>query len=567
MITLVERQIDLSSADSPLVGMYQFAEDGDTLIVTPSIPFLGLSQINTAPVIHKECHFGAELEVHVKYSLDEGLTWSEDKLLSELVFPISSFKSNHVSLFEFTLIQRGNGVIFFYGIDFDSQENSLVTTQPSIPQIYQEIEDSIPYYNHDSLKWSLNVLDKVYKDGILPKFIKRGNNENWEDEDFINFWWALIYPMSLRIAMAEKFVDLLWNPNLLKEYLKQRGIVVGNTTNLIELYHLMYYFYDEVARRGSLSVLDSERPVAEGETIRGPIARLIELQNPSDLNFKFINSWEIGWFLGMSSPCGYAISDVFMNYGIAYENETFLSKDHYPLSEPAGSSILILNQPVEEKDKDILSISLTTPSVFAGIGNKEDHDLDMTGPKVPVSVHKDYVVEVYFNPLLYAGKYEVYFGCHGYDSEGNQISPWWDGSDSQDTFFNDDEYGLSFVGNKPYKLMGIIRNIDFQMPSNEPYYDGYCLQHKIIAQNLAYIEPYFGCKRSVSDSTTTWLDVYDFRVYELKDEYTFIDSITQKISKMSIANHNFSLTKEEIKKIIKNRLLPFEEANSEITFE
>lgn len=552
MINLIEAiPRDAVPGTSP-VEMYQFTENGDTLIVTPSIPFLGLTQIVNAPTVFYEEWFGATLDIYVKYSLDEGLTWSENKLISEIDFSSISFQANHVSLLEFTLVQNGDGVIYFYGIDFSA--NSIEVSSPSVPEFYKELGMKIPYYNFESLRWSLNVLQKVYQNGILPKFIERGDNENWLDEDFIDFWWALIYPMSLRIAMAQDLVDLLWRPDLLKEYLRQRGIVIGNTTNLIELCHLMYFFYDEEARRGSLSVLDLERTIAEGETIRGPIARLIDYVKGSDVFFRRINSWELGWWLQVNSPCQYQNSDYIMNDRLDYENEPFTksnSLDQYSLSQPSN---IVCNQQ---------GYAELTP------GN-EGGDLDHVGfgnldnPKITiVSPYKDYAVIADFQLI---DTTRVFFGIKGYNADDTMVEDWTynTNSNTQDTFFEDNEEGFLLPAAR-YRLFGVLRNEGFVLYAwKNKVLDGLCMEKKfILNKGVVGVMPYLQFK----NSNAAKVKVYDFKICRLEDQDIYLDSIINSESRLSLKNYNFSMTDEEIEKEVKTKLFPFEEANCEIIFE
>lgn len=580
MIQLVERQLGGAYMDDSYWPMYEMTEDGDVLIISPSIPPLGLTHWNSVPVIREEHNGSGSFELYMKYSLDEGLTWSEWNEVSLQFVSSIPFKANHVPVIEFQVIKRGEGNSYFIGLDVFSDEN-IDCEEPAIPDFYNKFNDRVSYYNFDSIRWALNVLKKVYEEGTLPKFIERGENQNWNDEDFINFWWSVIYPTALRISIAKEFTDLLWNPDMLKNYLNQRGLITGKTTNLIELFYLMTHFYEEEARRGSLSVLDYARTTQLGGIIRGPIARLIDAQDENDLSLKYINSWELGWWLGQTSPCGYQTTDNFMNYGVGYENEPFKSVDNYPVTNPYGTSIYIMNFEISSGViKKALDIFAPTgvARTYSGIGKMSSAaSLDLTKPKIPISVNKDYVIEISFAMLggnTAVDDLLVYFGVHGYDEEGNHLNAWTQGWDSQDTFFNDDGNGLvgffkytgSFTSQRRiYKLYGVIRNYYY---GEDPYcYDGFSMSKVMDSLSLAYIEPYFGCKHNTTNVTGGEIYVTDFRVYELDNADMYLGIRTNKVSKMKLKNRNFALTNSEIEKIIKTELFPFEEANCEIKFE
>jgi hypothetical protein len=73
----------------------------------------------------------------------------------------------------------------------------------------------------------VNVLEKLYKKGILPAYIERDfNSTNAADRDFIDTWRAVTHYFALYVCMARHFQFFYQDTNLLNEYLDQRGITV-----------------------------------------------------------------------------------------------------------------------------------------------------------------------------------------------------------------------------------------------------------------------------------------------------------------------------------------------------
>ena len=540
--------------DSPYVGAYLMTEEGDTLIVKPSTPILGLTNILSVPVLREEHEFpNGYFDVSFRYSLDEGLNWSESYSLSRMPGVPTGFKKNHYFSLEFSITKKGPGQSWFMGIDF---EDSLSYALPSIPDFYKQQNPlpSLPYYNHESIQWALNVLEKVYRRGIVPSFIPRGSNENWEDEDYINLWWSFLYPIALRISYTEGFSDLLWNPDLLKEYLEQKGIIVGNSSHLGELFHMMSNFYDEETRRGTFSVFDKERPVQDGVLLRGEALRLIDYQNPTDLFLGLLNYYEQGWWLGQTSVCGYINTDNYSNFRIAYENG-FHSLSAYPLTE--NHSVISI--------EDGEMIVTSSAAGFSGIGSN-----DLT-KAVPIVTSREYLVEVKFTlPTSQRVKFRV----DGYDELDNHVDFLSRDSqeggigiwriendfivqshyDSNNFVSFDSDYFTLPAGT--YTLLGIIKKAGSVFT---PSPDGLTFNLEF-RQNtsMAKIMPVF----QVYGSAT----IHDFRVSYLMRQETYLESILKKSGIILIKNNNFEYTNLEIERILTSRLLP-SEVDARIIFE
>lgn len=553
MIERTVRQIG-GYMDSPYVGAYLMTEEGDSLIVRPSTPILGLTGILSPPSLNEEHELpSGNFVVSFKYSLDEGLNWSENYFLDEISSLSIGFKENHYFSLEFTIIKMGQGQSWFMGFDF---ENSLSYTAPQIPEFYKQENPlpSLPYYNHESIQWALNVLEKVYKRGIVPSFIPRGKNTNWEDEDYINLWWSFLYPIALRISYAEGFSDLLWNPDLLKEYLEQRGIIVGNNSHLGELFHMMSNFYDEETRRGTLSVFDKARPVQDGIPLRGEALRLIDYQNPTDLFLGLLNYYEQGWWLGQTSVCGYVNTDLYGNFRIAYENG-FHSLDAYPLTE--NNSVIT----IEDGEMVVTSSS----AGFSGIGSD-----DLT-KAIPIVTSREYIIKVRFT---LPSSQRVRFRVDGYDELDNHVD--FVSADSQEggigiwaieddfivqSYYNSNNF-VSFDSDYftlpagTYTLLGIIKGASSVFA---PSPDGLTLNLEF-RQNtpMVKIMPVF----QVYGSAT----IHDFGVNYLMNQDTYLESILKKSGVILIKNNNFEYTNSEIERILTSRLLP-SEVDARIIFE
>lgn len=143
--------------------------------------------------------------------------------------------SDITGLLEFQSIQLNGNIII--------QIHDNTTTLESI---FQDLA------NNDALTAAIanNLLLKIYKSGILPKFIERG--EGVDDTDFVSFWNAICYFLAYVSAFSNEFDNILYKRKYLIEYLKQRNIAFcEHTTTFSDLQFLSKNFYDEIRKRGT----------------------------------------------------------------------------------------------------------------------------------------------------------------------------------------------------------------------------------------------------------------------------------------------------------------------------
>lgn len=477
----------------------KFTEEGDSLKITPSTPVLGSIGIMSYSVemAHER---GSSLEGFFRYSVDSGLNWSEWTILDNSNLRSIGVKENQFLCLEINFIKRGSGISYFKSIDFQFEYQ-----EPLVPSVYggMNFSKKCPYWNFTSIQWALNVLNKVYKRGTVPNFIER-------TEDYVQLWWSIIYPFALRLAWVETFTDLPWDKELLKKYLESRGLIVGKTSDLAELYYLMTHFYSEIAKRGTLSVFDTA-----DTGFRGEFLRLVDANQADECTVGVINSEEQGWILGYSSPIGYQNTDYLVNFRKGYEN-AISDLAPYPLSNP---------------DKVTLSdgkIIINSPEGFAGIGRETDF-----AKGVLVSTSCNYWVVVKFTLTQQS---QIKFGCVGYDSLGNAIP--FENVSTQNTFiegtFEPGEYlfiGEVRDGKKDYVVQMPEVAIKWDFPENK---------------DISSLMPIFHVQGTAQ--------VSDFHVQLIVDRDTYL-SITKEI--LLLLSNNSNYTEEEIRRIAENTLLPF----------
>lgn len=150
------------------------------------------------------------------------------------------------------------------------------------------------------LNWYINVLQKIYRRGLIPNYLERLNEFN-KDEDFIEFWRSIAKFFSFFVVYARKYEKFYEVESLLEEYLQQRGLSTSLNDTLTELQYLMSNFYREVLKRGSIHIIDNKYKDNSLE-VNGELLRLISYKEEDEFLFNLHKLEHFGWNLGNSSP-------------------------------------------------------------------------------------------------------------------------------------------------------------------------------------------------------------------------------------------------------------------------
>ena len=514
----------------------QFTEINDSLIVRPATPVQGISLANGFSL-----EYEGDLRFDFRYSPDGGLTWSPQMNLTNDNLQRFMYKKNHWVYFELIIVNQSTTESYFKSINFD-----LEYQQIPIPQLYKEgfnYSNFIPYYNHFCIDWTLNVLQKIYKQGIVPKYIERGSNldwykkrveegdkvilcdDRWEDEDYITFWYSLIYMQALRIWFVDVLNDMLWNPKILHNWLQSKGLILGSSIHLDELYYMMVYFYDEMFRKGTLSSFRYREilsKIFEDVSIRGEFLRLIDNNSDDENVTALIPPTDQGWIIGYSSACGYINTDYLSNFSKAWENK-LTSIEKYPLYN---------SENVEFKDGNI--IIKGGSELYSGIG------LGDPDKRVNVSPERDYYFYVRFSC---EGYYNLHAGCEVYNNRDDIVYLVDENGNENNNFVNEKLFqatdgDIVFFGE--VRSMGSMRRTEKGSP----------IDILKFPENLTIYKamPFFIAK-SVND-----IVIKDIRFGLLADKDIYISSAAELY--LLVKNNNPDYTSENLRSILDRKIIP-----------
>ncbi len=183
-----------------------------------------------------------------------------------------------------------------------------------------------------------NFMEKLYKNGIVPKYIQRGKNNsaNGEDVDYISFWTAVSYYFAWSVVYSRQFLELEDNRELLYDYLVNKGMGVNPDSNIEELQYVMRNFYDEIRKRGTVNVFKQFNAEPDDVLTNGEFLRLIGYKETDEFKYVMTSPIHFGWCIGRCSPL---YRGTGMDYQLikGYENtEDLISLDEYPLLNPSG---------------------------------------------------------------------------------------------------------------------------------------------------------------------------------------------------------------------------------------
>jgi hypothetical protein len=172
---------------------------------------------------------------------------------------------------------------------------------PFDPKIYFDNSLFKRYFDSndvDVLNWYVNVLEKLYDKGLLPNFLDRLDDFQKPD-DFLALWGSVSKFFAFYVKLARVFSRFYENDDLIRDFLKQRGLNTSPEDTLEQLQKILETYYFEMAKRGTDRITsDGVSPDPDGELLR-----LIHYQESID-EFLYLpyRKHHFGWNLGNSSP-------------------------------------------------------------------------------------------------------------------------------------------------------------------------------------------------------------------------------------------------------------------------
>lgn len=560
------------------------SEIGDVIKIISEVPIIGL--ITLQDFYDSTIGETADkyFEKKFRYSID-GINYSDWVLLTPL--NIQSVEVTPTDIFYIEYSYKRVGVDPSGTLTFTS--NSLVAEQTTIEcgNIYKDsiFAQFFPCYDIGVIRWCLNVTEKLYKPGIVAKYIERGRagNLNREDEDYLAFWRAISCLFAIIVNYARVFENFTSYSKVLKEYIKQKGLYFCNDEEIEDLLFLMKNFYSEISLRGGQGIIKRKSDIKQ---IDGELLRLICIKECNEFLFTLTEPWKLGWCIGNSSPMykgtyfqnqlikGYEktknVEDLskyplinkeyIHHYGENQESESLSESisESFSQSESYSESCLTLDY-----KEEVILIDNVPFGNIAGIG--VDKDFDKT-KAIFINSKLDYEITFLIKQCYdISSSTSITFGCKCFDIDGNQIDLIQiNNGIANNYFFTNKRLNKS---NEYYFIRGIIYSkeqtlltnivdyilnigygINLQFPNNPkicsiiPY---------LILDNSLYIDA------SVKSNSTF---IYDFKVRLLRTTYSTGFIQLNNFIQTWIRNNNISYSQQEIEDIMREYLIPYDSA-------
>ena len=456
-----------------------------------------------------------------------------------------------------------SGVITFESIEFfgDFEEKTIYA-----PIIDKSIFSDIAW-NEETEILAKNLFEKLYFRGIIPKYILRGDNVNYnEDEDYITFFYTISKFFAIIFRFFKRFENFNNDYDLMLEWIKQNNIQINeDNTSLEQLQYIASHLYDEIRRRGTKMIFNREGESLNGVTneIDGEFVRLIGSKKDDELLYEYMTTDLIGWCLGKSSPMYRGTSfSKFLNK--TKENtKDFQNINNYQTFSTENSVISI----EEVENKKVLKLRANSS---CGLG-RIDKALSKN-KLIPVDVNLDYEITFMLKITSSSNGAKLHFGLDTFNNNKSEI---YDALTTPDNIFVTnwftEECELNnFIENEWYLVRGIIHGYRLDQTNNSKLNIGVGQNLKFNSRFVKYILPNIYI---TSDNGESSVYLYDYKIRPLvrginsltlnneerSHSLGFIQS--SRIFYVYFKNNNNCKSEGDITSIIEKYLLPFNVVN------
>lgn len=510
-------------------------EDGDVLIITTDEPVLGLVALNQFTDTTTENPPDNYYKKEFRVSLDGGFTFNSwQELTNENIAATSVHRQAAVVLeYRYTAVGSPEPL----DLDFSDILINATAGENLNYKIYDRTVFKRFFEVNDIgvFGWALNVLEKLYKKGlIIPDYVVRdeNNNNNLEDQDFITYFNTITHYFALLVYYARRYENINSNKILLEEFLLNKDIELPVDRNLLDMLYLYENYIEEYRKRGTARIIEK---VSDGADIDGELLRLIGYDDVDEFIFSILKPHVTGWCMGKSSPTwkGTEFAEGLIK---AYEETYDISSlTPYPLLN--SSFISLLNG--EIKITGVLS------STQSGIGYDGD-----TGKQIVVDPNVDY--EISFRVKQSIKTENITFGCRAYDKDRNELilENSVDGSGTRYFF---EKKGLNLV-DQYYWVRGIVYNTNEPNKAGGTTIGGNNLR---LPENVAYIVPIIIVDNGTTPDTGNTTSLVDIKIRPLKFNFSIGKLGSRPIIYSLLKNENGELNNDNVERIIKQKLIPY----------
>jgi hypothetical protein len=504
----------------------QVTADGDIIIIKTNVPVVGIVALTSFIDSTVGETGGVYFEKTFRYSINGGITFSDWIILNTINVQGIIIERTDYFIVEYRYKRVGvGGDLVFNNIHLGGTLTPL--THPVFnTMIFAD------FFTPDTvgvLDWALNVLEKLYKDGIIPKYVKR--NQGGDDRDFISYWFTITHFFAILVYYARQFEYVPSSLVLMREFCKGRGIFMRSNPDVEELSYIYNNYISEIAKRGTDAIYK------KGTSIEGELLRLLNNIVTDEFLFALTSRGELGWCIGESSPL-YTGADNIVNLIKGYEfTDIVESLDVYPLS--GIPYINIINGKMQ--------ITGMPNGANVGIGNSFNFDKAFV-----IDPSLDY--EISFRVQKSELTADLSFGIFLWDQYANILSPVriTDGQ-SVGTFFQRQSLNQTDI---EYWIRGVIYAAGSDLITNDVLTIGFGQSLRFPA-NAKYMMPLILIENASGSTLTDIILLSDIKIRPASLWFSRGTLSARNFIIEILKNNSKEYNDQQIKTIIDSELIPY----------
>ena len=274
----------------------------------------------------------------------------------------------------------------------------------------------------ETKKWAMNVLNKVYKPGVVSKSLTRGenNNLNFEDDDYIAFWNTVTCFFAMHVNYARGFENLANDKRLIAAYLTNQAIIVNRDQTIVDMQYVMGNLYSYMRHRGTPAIGNLK---SRGATVDGELPNLVQFDEVRD---EFLMDYsKLIWQMNRHSPLykGIDLYHVRKSYQTAIQT---IDISKYPILPNGTTTVVNLGDiittvpiPGQIPTGQVIRITGVGATQKGGIGFVDGSSPTTAEEEFLTSIDPDLTYEITF---LAKGNAPFSVGGYGFSSSGAQAA-------------------------------------------------------------------------------------------------------------------------------------------------
>lgn len=429
---------------------------GDTLIITVKPKQKGTAII--ASFEDKLTGLTEQRKVRREYRIvEDDIFYTEWQELSNDAIKGKKLKQNNNIQVRYT--REGNDkteYIEFESIQFNGDFSPEIINSPIL-------DDSIfsgVAWSEETEALAKNLFKKLYFRGIIPTYIKRGDNlDVEEDRDFVDLFYSIAKYFAIIIQFFKRFENFYNDEELMREWIRTNEIQFDESTvTLSQLQHLSRHLYDEIRKRGTKMVFKRQGETENGKEVEidGEFIRLIQSKKSDELLYEYMPLWKLGWCLGNSSPLYRGTSFAEKLNKTRENGKDFINLENFQTFSQGDLTKLYIDTISDETEKSVLVFQARQNGV-CGLG-RIDEDTDVSNKIYVADPNLDYEITFMLNPYKVGSGAKLSFGVEAFNATKTKLDNAFISSDGQriTEMFLDKQDLSVFLRGKWYFVRGII---------------------------------------------------------------------------------------------------------------